>query len=429
MDSKNLVNREKKQSPSSPIVDIVVTKQKSQNLRLKKSKKKSYVQPSKDEKSIDYTIPSRNVDKAHLQESASMSLFEALSQEQKNYFSEISSNVIGDQNLGNIYSKVSVSSISVSEEKNPEPPITPPSVNFQNLFDQHIGMSDYQSDGGGEWHTVRTKRSNKSKRKLKSKRRKTEIIQKKTRDQHTQLTKEKAKTNIQKNVVISVQDNSPHEESRDIEISRQGKSFVSIVKDWDCKGGNYDKLIKELKYKETKKKEMEKKKKEIEKKKKEMEKKKKMTRISPALQRKQRKIKEQQRLDRVTKENAATPNTRWKVYTPGKRKIKGRERKQKEYNESERKRIKEKRDSMDEDQKKEKKERARKRMKDKRDSLDEDQKKKENERESKRLKDKRDSQDEDQKKKENERDRKRKKEKSDSKDGDQKKDVNVRERE
>ena len=117
MDSKNLVNREKKQSPSSPIVDIAVTKQKSQNLRLKKSKKKSYVQPSKDEKSIDYTIPSRNVDKAHLQESASMSLFEALSQEQKNYFSEISSNVIVDQNLGNIYSKVSVSSISGSEGK------------------------------------------------------------------------------------------------------------------------------------------------------------------------------------------------------------------------------------------------------------------------------------------------------------------------
>ena len=58
-----------------------------------------------------------------------MCLFEALSQEQKNYFSEISSNVIVDQNLGNIYSKVSVSSISVSEEKNPEPPITPPSKN------------------------------------------------------------------------------------------------------------------------------------------------------------------------------------------------------------------------------------------------------------------------------------------------------------
>ena len=58
MDSKNLVDRYTEISTSSHINDNAINEQKSSKLRCNKWVKKVYLQPAKDEKSIDYTKPS-----------------------------------------------------------------------------------------------------------------------------------------------------------------------------------------------------------------------------------------------------------------------------------------------------------------------------------------------------------------------------------
>ena len=106
MDSKNLVNRDKKRSPSSPIDMIVDSNNKTFNLRPITSNPNTYVQPAFESKNIDYTEPSRRVNNSYLQKPANLSFFSQLSQDKKTYFSEISSNIQSSQILGNIFSKV-----------------------------------------------------------------------------------------------------------------------------------------------------------------------------------------------------------------------------------------------------------------------------------------------------------------------------------
>ena len=74
--------------------------------------KKVYLQPARGEKSIDYTKPSLIINKAYLQDSSFMSFTDPISQEQKKYFTEISSNVTPENDLGNIFSHVGVVGIT-----------------------------------------------------------------------------------------------------------------------------------------------------------------------------------------------------------------------------------------------------------------------------------------------------------------------------
>ena len=86
MDSKNLVHRDTEILKSSPINNNAINEQKSPKLRCNKWVKKVYLQPTKDEKSIDYSKPSRNINAAYLQDSSLMSFCEPLSQDEKNIF-------------------------------------------------------------------------------------------------------------------------------------------------------------------------------------------------------------------------------------------------------------------------------------------------------------------------------------------------------
>ena len=157
--------------------------------------KKVYLQPARDEKSIDYTKPSRNINKAYLQDSSFMSFTEPRSQEQKKYFTEISSKVTPENDLGNIFSHVGVVGITESEEKKTN-------IMFPNITVQHIGTSDFGGEGGGEWKTVRPKRSRLSVRKDKIKKRIAEQRNIKNKEIQLRLNKNKRNKIYKRKVVI-----------------------------------------------------------------------------------------------------------------------------------------------------------------------------------------------------------------------------------
>ena len=268
MDSKNLVARVTEIFKSSPIIDNAINEQKSPKLRRNKWVKKVYLPPAKDDKSIDYSKPSRIINAAYLQDSTLMSFKEPLSQDKKKYFSEISSVVIPENNLGNIFSHVNVVSIT-------EPDEIKTKITLPNFSVQHIGMSDFGYDEGGNWTTVRAKRSRLSIRKEKIKRRKAEEKNLRNKEIQLKLNKNKRNKKYKRQVVIVEKESSRKEKMTNIEVIRQEKSFASIVMDWDIQGGNYEKLKKELRDKESKKKETETREKEMEKKRKNLEKRKK----------------------------------------------------------------------------------------------------------------------------------------------------------